>query len=477
MYLMKTILTLVGSLGKNCNINTDHISMIDSILFNVPLENITHIPMEKEIIDTILSIIDFLGYGSTRDVFMGYLDEKSGQITSPDFPATYPNNVNCTWLIRTGHPQSNVTITVIDMDIKEWNPCDDYLKIQEVDPCCFTVFKRCGAMQSEKRMARGSKIEISFVSDHTLTAKGFRLSWTVISPPPPTKRIMSSTLKILTSSRMQKTTTLSTGRTTISTSKLATPTTTTSKTTTTATTTTPTTTTTTTPTTTTSKTTTTTTPTLTIPSTTSTTATTTTPTTTTTTTPTTSTTTTPATTKTTTSNTTMTTTPAITSKAEKTKITRTTKIPVSRTISQVTTAINASGNVLLVTQVFNDTIINSSTAVSVEEQSVSFIIGICVAEVILVTAGICVMKRLQASSSDKTSPPPDIDQNVSNHYHSIPLENFSTSEFKVAEEGVYVDRPDNVYDSTFASRPHNNQDNFNVYQTCEKTYDTTFSRR
>lgn len=60
-----------------------------------------------------------LGYVSTRDVFIEYRDDKCGQITSPGYPGNYPNNVNYTLMIRTGHSKSNVTITVIDMDIKK----------------------------------------------------------------------------------------------------------------------------------------------------------------------------------------------------------------------------------------------------------------------------------------------------------------------------------------------------------------------
>ncbi|XP_056008675.1 cubilin-like [Ostrea edulis] len=97
---------------------------------------------------TILTLMVGLGYGVIIKTFMRYLDDKSGEITSPGYPGDYPNNVNYTWMIRTGHNKSNVTITVIDMDIEK---CDDYLDIQEVDPCCYTLFLKCARTQRESK--------------------------------------------------------------------------------------------------------------------------------------------------------------------------------------------------------------------------------------------------------------------------------------------------------------------------------------
>lgn len=58
-----------------------------------------------------------------------YEDGISGQITSPGYPGNYPNNVNYTWIIRTGNPSAKVTFRIIEMSIEGWGPCDDYLEV------------------------------------------------------------------------------------------------------------------------------------------------------------------------------------------------------------------------------------------------------------------------------------------------------------------------------------------------------------
>ncbi|XP_062615519.1 cubilin-like [Saccostrea cucullata] len=107
-----------------------------------------------------------------------YLDINQGQITSPGYPGKYTNNVKHAWEIRTRPNLTYFIFTIHDMDI----PCGDYLKIEEVNPCCHTPFYKCGKMHEQKRTVyvRGKQIRISFTSDNTLNARGFNLSWTGI---------------------------------------------------------------------------------------------------------------------------------------------------------------------------------------------------------------------------------------------------------------------------------------------------------
>ncbi|XP_078339046.1 uncharacterized protein LOC111123356 isoform X2 [Crassostrea virginica] len=108
-----------------------------------------------------------------------------GQITSPGYPGNYPNNANYTWIIKTGHQKADVTVNIAVMSINKWkgSPCDDYLLIKEIDPCCFTAFKRCGDGEGMTVYVRGMEIQVSFISDNDgLTAKGFDLTWTVTLP-------------------------------------------------------------------------------------------------------------------------------------------------------------------------------------------------------------------------------------------------------------------------------------------------------
>ncbi|XP_078339047.1 uncharacterized protein LOC111123356 isoform X3 [Crassostrea virginica] len=115
--------------------------------------------------------------------FLTYETDIYGQITSPGYPGNYPNNANYTWILRTGHQKANVTVNIAMMSIEEWSPCDDYLLIKEIDPCCFTAFKRCGDGEGMTVYVRGMEIQVSFISDNDgLTAKGFDLTWTVTLP-------------------------------------------------------------------------------------------------------------------------------------------------------------------------------------------------------------------------------------------------------------------------------------------------------
>ena len=72
----------------------------------------------------------------------GSSDGKSGEITSPGYPANYPDNVNYTWILRTGHLNANMTFTILDSDISEpyFPPCDDYLQVRKATSPCQTPF-------------------------------------------------------------------------------------------------------------------------------------------------------------------------------------------------------------------------------------------------------------------------------------------------------------------------------------------------
>lgn len=124
---------------------------------------------------------------------MQYEDGISGQITSPGYPGNYPNNDNYTWIIRTGRNSADVNLRIVEMNIRKWRPCDDYLEITEIEPCCFQLFKRCGHLKDYNVYGRGKQIRISFISDESLTEKGFHLTWKVT--PTTTNKYMVRTSK------------------------------------------------------------------------------------------------------------------------------------------------------------------------------------------------------------------------------------------------------------------------------------------
>ncbi|XP_062617352.1 uncharacterized protein LOC134279030 isoform X4 [Saccostrea cucullata] len=113
------------------------------------------------------------------------------------------------------------------------------------------------------------------------------------------------------------------------------------------------------------------------------------------------------------------------------------------------------------------------------------IIGICIFEAFLIVIGVLIVKRYRSrySASKQRIPlkePTDTDglytpstkKGTDMAYESIPLEFDLPSNVNKNEEVVYVEHPDNVYDSTLIRRPHVFQQN-NIYQTNEGIYNVT----
>ncbi|XP_078312500.1 embryonic protein UVS.2-like isoform X2 [Crassostrea virginica] len=106
------------------------------------------------------------------------LNSSSGQLTSPEYPCNYPNNVNYTWTIQTGNDYVNFTILELDAEVRthgEWF-CVDYLKIEEMDPCCITVTEGCRAEMYDI-VVKGGQFRVSFISEYSHNGRGFRLNW------------------------------------------------------------------------------------------------------------------------------------------------------------------------------------------------------------------------------------------------------------------------------------------------------------
>ena len=77
----------------------------------------------------------------------GTKNGSNGEITSPGYPRNYPDNINYTWILRTGHLNANVTFTILDSDISEpyFPPCDDYLQVRKtISPCQNPLYTKYG---------------------------------------------------------------------------------------------------------------------------------------------------------------------------------------------------------------------------------------------------------------------------------------------------------------------------------------------
>ena len=57
-----------------------------------------------------------------------YEDDLNGYITSPGYPAYYPDKINYTWILRNNH-RIRIVIKIIHMNIIHQVPCGDYLEV------------------------------------------------------------------------------------------------------------------------------------------------------------------------------------------------------------------------------------------------------------------------------------------------------------------------------------------------------------
>ncbi|XP_062577689.1 uncharacterized protein LOC134239535 [Saccostrea cucullata] len=162
---------------------------------------------------------NFLAWGKFEyTLFETIEDNHDRNLTSPGYPANYPNNANYTWIIKPGY-LAYIYFVIFFTDIKssQTNQCnDDYLQITEIDPCCHTPLKRCGQFNNISILTKGNKIRVSFVSDRSETGKGFLLFWNV-SFIPSSSPLTTTSQKQITTLQQGTTTDVKTLMTTTST--------------------------------------------------------------------------------------------------------------------------------------------------------------------------------------------------------------------------------------------------------------------
>uniref|UniRef100_A0A3B5L191 Cubilin n=1 Tax=Xiphophorus couchianus TaxID=32473 RepID=A0A3B5L191_9TELE len=114
---------------------------------------------------------------------------ESGQISSPLFPRTYPNNANYRWTITVGG-DSYIQISFLDMDIEDLYNCYyDQLKIYDgPDVYSYPLGTFCGLNLPTPLRSSGSTVTLHFKSDSVVGGRGFLVDWTAVkdSGPPPT---------------------------------------------------------------------------------------------------------------------------------------------------------------------------------------------------------------------------------------------------------------------------------------------------
>ncbi|XP_041824165.1 cubilin [Melanotaenia boesemani] len=114
---------------------------------------------------------------------------ESGEIASPLYPRTYPNNAHYRWTI-TVDGDSFIQIRFVDMDIEDLYDCYyDHLKIFDgPDVNHYSIGTFCGLDLPPPVRSSGSSVTLQFLSDSVMGGRGFLVEWTAVqdSGPPPT---------------------------------------------------------------------------------------------------------------------------------------------------------------------------------------------------------------------------------------------------------------------------------------------------
>ncbi|XP_020662303.3 cubilin [Pogona vitticeps] len=98
-------------------------------------------------------------------------------ISSPLYPANYPNNQNCSWIIRAQDPFNHITVSFTDFEIENnrRNCSTDYIEIREGNNNNAPLQGRyCGTTMPHPVTSFGNALAINFISNNATTAKGFR---------------------------------------------------------------------------------------------------------------------------------------------------------------------------------------------------------------------------------------------------------------------------------------------------------------
>ncbi|XP_050435751.1 cubilin [Adelges cooleyi] len=108
-----------------------------------------------------------------------YLLEK-GEITSTNFPGSYPDNDECEWTINV-EPGNRISLTFVDrFNVEQSKNCTkDFVQVYDlVDGDWVPLGNRlCGRQVPPTINSTGTKIKVRFRSDSEITAEGFKATW------------------------------------------------------------------------------------------------------------------------------------------------------------------------------------------------------------------------------------------------------------------------------------------------------------
>ncbi|XP_053566998.1 embryonic protein UVS.2-like [Bombina bombina] len=115
------------------------------------------------------------------DICSSLLFDSTGTVTSANYPSAYLDNTNCLWLIRT--PADKIFMTFEAFDIQFTTNCiSDYVIVYDGPSETYPVLlnKTCGSGILTPLVASSNSMLLKFVSDGTITATGFKASYSTV---------------------------------------------------------------------------------------------------------------------------------------------------------------------------------------------------------------------------------------------------------------------------------------------------------
>uniref|UniRef100_A0A8B9N9X7 Cubilin n=1 Tax=Accipiter nisus TaxID=211598 RepID=A0A8B9N9X7_9AVES len=111
-------------------------------------------------------------------------DSVGAAISSPLYPAKYPNNQNCSWIIQAQEPFNHITISFTDFDTENnrQNCTTDFVEILDGNNYEAPLRGRyCGTTIPHPITSFGNALVVNFISNNNIAARGFHATYAASS--------------------------------------------------------------------------------------------------------------------------------------------------------------------------------------------------------------------------------------------------------------------------------------------------------
>ncbi|XP_029134023.2 cubilin [Labrus bergylta] len=107
-------------------------------------------------------------------------DDLGGAIASPRYPALYPPNLNCSWIIKAQEPFNHVTLSFTDFEVEMINSDCTHDSVNILDGDNYqapSIGTYCGSEIPHPVTSFSNSLVVNFISDYSVSKKGFRATY------------------------------------------------------------------------------------------------------------------------------------------------------------------------------------------------------------------------------------------------------------------------------------------------------------